>query len=72
MSIAVSDEDEARQMQTEETERAPALGHLVRVSGSDHEDGDVSQGHQQVLSGARLSIRSPPCRLEEKHFYVTM
>lgn len=53
----------AKQMQTEAC--APALGHVVCVSGSDHEDGDVSQRHQQVLSSARLSISSPPCRLEE-------
>lgn len=45
---------------------APALDHIVSVSGSDHYGGDVSQGHQQVFSSARLTISSPPCRLEKK------
>lgn len=41
----------------------PALSHIICISGSDHEGSNISEGHQQVLSSAGLSISPPPCRL---------
>lgn len=44
----------------------PALSHFVRVAGSDHEDGNVSQSHQQVLASARLPVGATPRRLRAR------
>ena len=46
-----------------QTTGLPALGHAVGVGGSDHEDGDVSQGHQKVLPGAGLAVGAAPSGL---------
>ncbi|TNN39017.1 hypothetical protein EYF80_050809 [Liparis tanakae] len=48
---------------TEDAPPLPALSHVVCVGGPDHEDGDVSQGHQEVLPSARLPVRATPSRL---------
>lgn len=51
---------------TEETLTIPALSHVVCIGGPDHEDRNVSQSHQQVLTSTRLPISASPCRLSAR------
>lgn len=46
----------------------PAFRHVCCVGRPDHEDSNVGQGHQQVLSSTRLAISATPSRLASRRW----
>lgn len=51
---------------TEEPPTVPGLSHVVCVGGPDHDESNVSQSHQQVLTSTRLPISATPFRLSAR------
>lgn len=41
----------------------PGFSHTVYIGGPNHKNSNISQGHQQVFTGARLTIGTSPVRL---------
>lgn len=50
----------------EEATAIPALSHVVCISGPDHEDSNISQSHQEVLTCTWLPVSTAPWRLSAR------